>query len=322
MRRYARSTFAAAGKKGGTMKLGLFLSALIAPALFACPASAQNLHQKYGASWNCKFITLGAPLYPPCQACESRGMEFYKDGPSSGHCVPRAGSAARNVPRGNPSFGGPTFTPRSEPDDTQDADASMTEPEGDEPDKDGMLTCAQAWRRYARESPERQRIIREECPRSDIATAPPPAPRPSEPEPLRPAPPAELDMAKMYEIKLCNTTTLGAIYAAYAVYDDPEDKDLTVHAWYKVLQGQCVTSIRRFFGQYGFHTIGIYVYSEDGKTEWTGNAAAQWGFCVPNTATTRLGGETCSKDAPYHQFNKVVISRSEEHVTTFTYTIR
>jgi hypothetical protein len=41
------------------MKLGLFLSALIAPALFACPASTQNLHQKYGASWNCKFINLG-----------------------------------------------------------------------------------------------------------------------------------------------------------------------------------------------------------------------------------------------------------------------
>jgi hypothetical protein len=32
-------------------------------------------------------------------------------------------------------------------------------------------------------------------------------------------------MAKMYEIKLCNTTTRGAIYAAYAVFDDPEDTE-------------------------------------------------------------------------------------------------
>jgi hypothetical protein len=82
---------------------------------WGAPVQAENLNQKYGPSWNCSYITAGDPLYEACRPREARNMDFYRDSPSTGHCVPRGGAQApgdSGVPHGlterhtGPSGGG------------------------------------------------------------------------------------------------------------------------------------------------------------------------------------------------------------------------
>jgi hypothetical protein len=70
--------------------LGLLLSAV-----YDVAARAENLHKKYGPSWNCSFITLGQPQIPACESCEAQNMDFDWDGGAGGQCIPRAGIDSR-----------------------------------------------------------------------------------------------------------------------------------------------------------------------------------------------------------------------------------
>lgn len=72
----------------------LILLTAIAP--LADPAKAQNLHRKYGPSWDCGYISYGLPYKDLCEQCEARGQEFEQIG-NSGRCVdkPNAIDAGR-----------------------------------------------------------------------------------------------------------------------------------------------------------------------------------------------------------------------------------
>lgn len=67
--------------------------AVIACALAAGPAAAEDLNEAYGPSWNCSYITAGLPIYDSCRICEQQGLHFFRDTPDSGHCVPGTESA-------------------------------------------------------------------------------------------------------------------------------------------------------------------------------------------------------------------------------------
>jgi len=79
------------------MKTALIILFAVLLASWAKLASAENLHQKYGPSWDCGYITAGLPIYDYCKPCEDKGMEFFKDSDISGHCVPKEGSAEQEV---------------------------------------------------------------------------------------------------------------------------------------------------------------------------------------------------------------------------------
>jgi|GEM_PF-5659540 len=62
-------------------------------AFWTSSTNAENLHQKYGSYWNCGYISLGMPIYDACKPCEDKGMEFFRDSDTTGHCVPKTGVA-------------------------------------------------------------------------------------------------------------------------------------------------------------------------------------------------------------------------------------
>ena len=64
--------------------------AICAVIICAGPAVAENLHRKFGPSWDCGYITAGLPYYDKCNSCEAEGKEFDQIG-NSGKCVPKAG---------------------------------------------------------------------------------------------------------------------------------------------------------------------------------------------------------------------------------------
>lgn len=94
-------------------RLVLVAAAAVAPVglLFSSTASAENLHQKYGPSWDCSYISVGQPYYPVCKSCEARGMEFFRQG-NSGYCVPKAG-ARQAAP--TPQYTSPRYSPPRTP---------------------------------------------------------------------------------------------------------------------------------------------------------------------------------------------------------------
>lgn len=77
-----------AGKSTSNL-LAAVVSLVVLPLGSFEDAGAENLHQKFGPSWDCSYITAGMPIYDPCRACELRGMEFYRDSETTGHCVAR-----------------------------------------------------------------------------------------------------------------------------------------------------------------------------------------------------------------------------------------
>lgn len=71
-------------------KMFRFIVAAIAAGTIASTAAAENLHQKYGPSWDCGYISYGLPYKEACEACEAEGKEFNQVG-NGGHCVAKPG---------------------------------------------------------------------------------------------------------------------------------------------------------------------------------------------------------------------------------------
>jgi len=68
----------------------IFLAMIAVYSLFPIEVTAENLHQKFGASWSCKMISAEKDsLYNACQACESQGSEFDKLSETGGRCLPK-----------------------------------------------------------------------------------------------------------------------------------------------------------------------------------------------------------------------------------------
>ena len=88
----------------------LFLGALCLVATGA-PSHGQNLNQKFGASWDCSYITAGSPIYDACRKCEVQNLDFFKDSATDGHCVPRSSASAR-PPDAVPAYTDTTPPPR------------------------------------------------------------------------------------------------------------------------------------------------------------------------------------------------------------------
>lgn len=78
---------------------------------FAFPAHAENLHQKFGAGWDCGYITTGLPYKDLCFACERAGQEFDRVG-ESGTCVPKPGGDEDST---SPEPESPTYKSRATP---------------------------------------------------------------------------------------------------------------------------------------------------------------------------------------------------------------
>jgi hypothetical protein len=87
--------------------------ALAAAECFApAGASAENLNQKFGPSWNCtKLGAVQYSLYRACKICEDNCQDFFSDSESAGHCLPRSGAAIA-CPQG---AGAPKATPVATP---------------------------------------------------------------------------------------------------------------------------------------------------------------------------------------------------------------
>lgn len=68
-------------------------------------AHAENLNKKWGPSWDCSYISLGAPgskldrLYKSCKRCEDADMDFYRTSDSSGRCVARERASRSPAPQ-------------------------------------------------------------------------------------------------------------------------------------------------------------------------------------------------------------------------------
>jgi|GEM_PF-3824262 len=74
------------------------VAALLVFTITANPARAENLNQKYGPSWDCSYITFGLPIYDTCKPCQDKGMDFWKDSDTTGHCVLKEGAATEQAP--------------------------------------------------------------------------------------------------------------------------------------------------------------------------------------------------------------------------------
>src|SRR3989344_6845014 len=83
-------------KQEGTMRrvrLLWVVGALVLMTLTTTSARAENLNEKFGPSWDCSYITAGMSIYDYCKPCQDKGMDFWRDTETTGHCVPKAGAA-------------------------------------------------------------------------------------------------------------------------------------------------------------------------------------------------------------------------------------
>jgi len=69
------------------------VGALVLMTLTTTSARAENLNEKFGPSWDCSYITAGMSIYDYCKPCQDKGMDFWRDTETTGHCVPKAGAA-------------------------------------------------------------------------------------------------------------------------------------------------------------------------------------------------------------------------------------
>lgn len=80
-------------------RMGMLSASAAALLLASAPAAAENMNQTYGPSWRCRAISFdGGPLdrlRAACEVCERQGQDFFRTGPDTGRCVPRAGSGPR-----------------------------------------------------------------------------------------------------------------------------------------------------------------------------------------------------------------------------------
>ncbi len=61
-------------------------------------ARAENLNKLYGPSWDCSYMSFGEPIYEDCRKCDMATQDFWRDTPTSGHCVPKDGGLGRQAP--------------------------------------------------------------------------------------------------------------------------------------------------------------------------------------------------------------------------------
>lgn len=79
-------------------------------------ARAENLNEKYGPSWNCKYISLtpasSYTLWKACEPCMNKDEDFFQTGESTGYCIPKAGSAEEQPQEAAPPTPPPAPTPK------------------------------------------------------------------------------------------------------------------------------------------------------------------------------------------------------------------
>src|SRR4051794_3988978 len=90
----------------------LLASVLVFASIVPVTARAENLNEKFGPSWDCSYITFGQPLYNACKPCEDKGMDFWRDSETTGHCVPKPGQPPPKSPPAVQPTKKPTQNPK------------------------------------------------------------------------------------------------------------------------------------------------------------------------------------------------------------------
>jgi hypothetical protein len=123
-----------------------------------------------------------------------------------------------------------------------------------------------------------------------------------------------------YTLKLCNKSNRQSVFGAIAVYDEPTDNQLTVHAWYKVEKGNCANVATRGFGNYSSHTI--FVFGQSGNVIWPPEKNAELNLCVDNKGPyKRVNSKDykCRSGEVLRKFRKLQVKRVVGEDTEFTY---
>lgn len=123
-----------------------------------------------------------------------------------------------------------------------------------------------------------------------------------------------------YTLKLCNKSARDSVFGAIAVYDQPTDGNLTVHAWYKVNKGSCANVATRSFGTYASHTI--FVFGQSGTAIWPPEKNAELNLCVDNKGPyKRVNSKDykCRGNEVLRKFRKLQVKRVAGEDTEFTY---
>lgn len=123
-----------------------------------------------------------------------------------------------------------------------------------------------------------------------------------------------------YTLKFCNKSTHQQVFGAIAVYDNPADEHLTIHAWYKVEKGNCANVATRNFGNFSSHTI--FVFGQSGNFVWPPNKSGDFDLCVDRSKPyQRLNSKNykCRANEVLRKFRKLVVKRVPGDDSEFTY---
>jgi hypothetical protein len=101
---------------------------------------------------------------------------------------------------------------------------------------------------------------------------------PSQHRPSLPPPPPPPNDHGTYHLVVCNKTGQPSIWVALALYDNPNDDNVTVRGWWKVANGDCTGQFTRSLGRYASHTIYLHAYSP--KFTWWNPQRGLHDFCV------------------------------------------
>lgn len=108
-----------------------------------------------------------------------------------------------------------------------------------------------------------------------------------------------------YQLTVCNKTGQPFIWVAVALFDHPDDDNLTIHAWWKVADGDCVGPFTRSLGRYASHTIAVHADSK--RFMWWRAGRGHYDLCVdPSGPYTRRNtpGYRCSSSEKLRGFGK------------------
>lgn len=130
----------------------------------------------------------------------------------------------------------------------------------------------------------------------------------------------EVTGKEMYSLKLCNRSNRQSVFGAVAVYDNPGDAFVTIHAWFKVEKGNCSNVVTRSFGSNSSKMM--YVFGQSDNFIWPPEKNGDLSLCVDRSrAYKRVNSKDykCKSNEVLRKFRRLEVKRVPGDTAEFTY---
>lgn len=137
----------------------------------------------------------------------------------------------------------------------------------------------------------------------------------------KPAPTATTD-PNVYSLQLCNRSNDAKLWAAYGIFDKPEDNQITLRGWYEIAKGECKTVATDL--SYGTYTsTDAYIHGSADGGQWPGASKGDVVYCIePVHSFERVNSDNyqCQGTEELKDFRRVVIKKGDgDHPFTYNF---